>query len=334
MRGWFKGLVGLVVGGVLLAVVAAQVEWDKVEATILASEPLWLIPIGVVLTIHYALKGVRWRVLLSGSSRVSVLFSIRLTMVGFLMNNIFPARIGELGRPYLLSANDPGVPFTFALATVVGDKLFDLFLVVVCLLVSSVVLPLPGYAVTGIAILCTVCLAGLGAALYRNRTYRTYGTYGTDGTDEMNGTDPGTFAPHGTRSGFRGVVGQFADGLATVASVKRGGLALVCSVGAFGFLASAAYMTLLMLNLDGSLAVSLFVIGMVGIGFMIPSPPTNAGSFHFFAAQALLLSGAAAADAAFSFALISHISQVAVVTLTGALSLVGLDWKRVRNDHP
>lgn len=320
-----KGLVGIAIGVVFLALVAWRIDWTQVGETLLHAESLWLIPIAIVLTVHYALKGLRWRVLLSSTTDISPLFSIRLTMVGFLMNNIFPARIGELGRPYLLHANRKGVSFAFALATVVGDKLFDLFLVVVCLLLSSVILPMPAYAKNGILVLSGICLAGLAGAVTASRW--------KGGSGSSKGGGIFRLVPTRFRALVRDALVHFAQGLATVSSVRRALASLALTLAAFAFLACAVYMTLVMVHLEGRVETSLFVIGMIGIGFMIPSAPTNVGNFHFFATQALVMTGIADVDRAFSFALISHISQVAVVTVAGALSLVGLNWKQVWNDR-
>jgi len=321
-----KALVGLAIGIVFLALIGWRLEWDKVYDVLAASRPLYLVPIFFVLLIHYALKGLRWRVLLSGNTSVKRLFAIRLTMVGFLMNNIFPARIGELGRPYLLSANQPEISFSFALATVVGDKLFDLVLVILFLLASSLLLPLPPYAATGIAFLSVVCSGIICVALLASRWEERERTLGEDASRLFKLLS--SFGKHGGPV-YRAVL-SFAEGMSTVSSARRALVAMLYSVGSFAFLLSAVYMTMLMVNLEGDFATCMFVIGMIGIGFMIPSAPTNAGNFHFFAAQALLLSGTAEADVAFSFALISHISQVAVVTIAGAASLIGLDWRKLK----
>lgn len=324
-----KALVGLAIGLVFMGLIAWKLDWGQVYDTLAASQPLYLIPISVALVFHYALKGLRWRVLLSDSVDVPPLFAVRLTMVGFFMNNIFPARIGELGRPYLLSANQPDCSFSFAIATVVGDKLFDLLFVILFLLAASMILPMPDYAAGGILILSVACLGVIAASLIAAFWER-----------RERGREAGEswFSRLFLRFGKKGemlyeVVLNFAAGISTISSVRRAALATLLSALSFALLLGVSYMTMLMVNLEGSVPAAMFVIGMIGIGFMIPSAPTNAGNFHFFAAQALLLTGLAKPDVAFSFAVISHISQVVVVTVAGAASLPGLDWRKLTEDR-
>jgi len=319
-----RAVTGIAVGGIFLALVAWRMDWAQVWATVKSARTQYLLPISGVLVLHYFFKGLRWRALLSGTCRISPWFAFRLTMVGFFMNNVFPARIGELGRPYLLSANQQGVPFSFALATLVGDKLFDVVMVMSFLLVGSFCLDVPPYVRTGIVILAAACgcavVAGFLAAAWERRERRL-------------GADRSRLYKLCSRLGTRGdavysAVLDFAQGLSTISSLSRAAQALVCSAVSFAFLAGAVYMTMLMVNVEAGIIPSLFVIGMTGIGFMLPSAPSNAGNFHFFATEALLLIGLADQDVAFSFALISHATQFVLISAVGALALVGLDWRR------
>ena len=307
-RRWLAAAMGVAVGGGLLFLITRSLDWREVGRTLETSRPALLLPITLALAAHYLLKGLRWHALLARRVAVGRPLAIRLTMVGFLTNNVVPFRLGELGRPYLLSANHSAAPLPFAVATVFGDKLFDLAAVIACLLVASLALELPPYAARGILLLSTICVtAGVGAlvaARWRPRWLE--------------------------RGPLGGALSSFADGLATVSSPRTAALALAWTLGSFVLLALAMLLTLRMLGLPADPMACVFVLGMIGIGFMIPSAPTNAGNYHYFAAQALVLSGLATGDPAFAFAVVAHGSQVAVVTVLGLLSLVGLDWRPSR----
>ena len=323
-RDWLKVLLGLLIGLGLMALIALRMDWARVAHTLSESRPLLLIPLALCVALHYLLKGLRWHVLLQGDQPgVSRVLAIRLTMVGFLANSVIPLRLGELSRPYLLSANHPGVRFSWALATVVGDKLFDMLLTLLCLLGASIVLVLPETTAAGVAALGGACigitLLGLAAAWWRRRAAETGSSPG-----------PGTLAPEPDRLGSRigAAITTFADGLATISSPRRALLALIYSLFSFALLAAAMMLAMEAVNLEGSPLVALFVIGMVGIALALPAPPTHLGSFHFFAAQALTLAAVADPEVAFAFAVIAHSSQVVVVGLLGVVSLIGLQWRR------
>jgi len=323
-RSTSRMLIGLVAGTVFLLVVAWRLEWDRVGDSLAAAKLEFLAPIALLLTAHYFFKALRWQVLLSKAVDISPVLAMRLTMIGFLMNNVLPARIGEVGRPYLLSVNRPQVSFPFALATVVGDKLFDLLLNILTLLVLSFLLPLSDYARIGILVAAGAGIGVLGlsfcAAVFERHERESGGSRIVRRLLSFFGSRQN--AAHDALLGF-------AQGLATISSARRAAIALGFSLAALTCLGGAIWLTLAMLNLSPSPLTVAAVIGLTGIGFILPAPPTNAGNYHFFASAALTVSMTVGADEAFSFALASHVCQVGVVTALGAVSLIGLDWRRI-----
>lgn len=321
-----KIALGLAVGAVFFYLVARGVDWSSVGATLAGSEPLWLIPLVLSLTVHFVFKALRWRVLLSESVHVSRLFAFRLTMVGFLLNNVFPARLGEVGRLYLLSANRPDVPFSFGAATLVANKMFDLFAVVVFLLVASLTLPIPAAARWALTVFVVLCVALLGVA-FAAAWWR--------GRELGRGRDESALAGLLARFGSLGqgaydVVLEFAHGLATLTSVRRFVHASGHTVVASLALVVGVWSIFQMVGLEGSPLNAVFVVGLIGAGSILPSAPTNAGTHHFFATLALTLPAAADTDVAFSFSLISHAVEVILASVLGAVCLIGLDWRKAR----
>ena len=288
-----------------------QADLDAVLGVLAGADVRLLVPAGALLAVHYACKGLRWRSLLG--PEVPRLLAIRLTLVGFLLNNVVPARAGELGRPYLLAKNHPSASFSYALATLFGDKLMDLLFTLVCLLVAAAALPLPEFARAGAVALGGVGIVALGGAALAGRWL------------ERGGQLPGVLAERATP--ILPALHQFAAGLATVSSPHRA----LPAVGwtAMVFLLAGGELTLCMwaVGVEGTLFHAIFVLGMLGIGFAIPSPPTHAGTYHFFAAQALQLSGVATPEQALAFAVLAHAFQVGTVSVFGLLSTIGLDWR-------
>ena len=321
-----KIALGLGIGAFFFYLVARGLDWADVRDVLRTSEPLWLIPILVAIFGHFVFKSLRWRVLLSESVDLPRIFTFRLTMVGFFLNNVIPFRIGELARPYLLSANRPEVPFSFAVATVLANKLFDLLTVVIFLLVAALVLPLPSQAKLALAIVPAIALvfitSAFVAAAWRNRELarsrnasgllRILSRFGVVGTTAYD------------------VFLEFAHGLSTLTSVRRVAHALLHSITSSACLVVTVWCIMRMVGLTGSLANALFVVGMIGAGSILPSPPTNAGTHHFFASLALTLPSAASEDVAFSFSLISHASEVLLVAVVGAVCIIGLDWRKAK----
>ncbi len=86
------------------------------------------------------LRALRWKILLSHGVKFSTCFHVLMT--GFLLNCALPGRVGEVARPVLMAQKTKN-SFPGALSSVLLERLFDLFtlLVVFTLLISWIPIP-------------------------------------------------------------------------------------------------------------------------------------------------------------------------------------------------
>ncbi len=100
----------------------------------------WLIPPMAIYVVSMLLRGLRWKIILSGVEPVpfSVVFP-NLTF-GFFMNNVLPARGGEFVRCFTLS-RDTKIPVSSVLGTVVAERLCDMLGLMLVIFISSHLLP-------------------------------------------------------------------------------------------------------------------------------------------------------------------------------------------------
>ncbi len=89
----------------------------------------WMLVSLLIVVISFLVRVLRWQVILRTSAKISFWRAYHPMMIGFMLNCILPARVGELARPAILHQKD-GVPFTTGLATVATERLFDLFLLI------------------------------------------------------------------------------------------------------------------------------------------------------------------------------------------------------------
>lgn len=88
-------------------------------------------------------KTARWQVLLHDKKQtLSFGELLSVLLVGQMINNLFPARLGDLGRAYVAGGQRPEQPSrTFVFGTVIVEKIFDLFFYL--LLFAAVVIIVP-----------------------------------------------------------------------------------------------------------------------------------------------------------------------------------------------
>jgi len=85
----------------------------------------WAIPSVIITMIAFSVRVVRWQLLLLPIKRVGFWRAFHPLMIGFALNCLLPARIGEVARPAVFAQKEK-VPFFRVLATVGAERVFDL----------------------------------------------------------------------------------------------------------------------------------------------------------------------------------------------------------------
>lgn len=90
---------------------------------------LWVVPSTLIVFAGFALRAARWQLILNANHKIGFLSSYHPLIIGFMINCILPGRVGEVARPVILKKKD-NVPFSTGLATVVAERIFDLFILI------------------------------------------------------------------------------------------------------------------------------------------------------------------------------------------------------------
>lgn len=84
----------------------------------------WLFPGIAVYFIGVWVRAWRWHYLLKPVKSVSTQKMFPITTIGYMGNNIYPARAGEVLRAIILKRKE-GIPVTASLATIIVERIFD-----------------------------------------------------------------------------------------------------------------------------------------------------------------------------------------------------------------
>jgi hypothetical protein len=139
-RAWLKIGASIALMGVLLWWFLRSADLGEVAAVLMAADPVALIAAVALALGSYALRALRWGVILRpvGSVRLSSL--LLTTAVGYGAMALLPSRMVDLIRPVLLARRDR-LPLSATLASIVTERLFDLWSVVVFFLIFVFVPP-------------------------------------------------------------------------------------------------------------------------------------------------------------------------------------------------
>jgi uncharacterized protein (TIRG00374 family) len=109
--------------------VIRDVDFGLVVATI--REANWLLLVGLSVPSYLAvvqLRALRWRHLTDPIQPIGLRPLFRATAIGFMTNNIFPLRVGEVVRPWFLS-REVGAPSAALFGTVILERVIDTIMV-------------------------------------------------------------------------------------------------------------------------------------------------------------------------------------------------------------
>ncbi|CAN5792265.1 lysylphosphatidylglycerol synthase transmembrane domain-containing protein [soil metagenome] len=111
----------------LIAVTVGEIDLAALAGSITRADPLLLLAAFGVYYLGFPLRGYRWLLLLRGAGmRVPLRDSTEIIFIGWLVNCLVPAKLGDVYRAYLLRLNfDVSLSRTFG--TVFIERVFDLF---------------------------------------------------------------------------------------------------------------------------------------------------------------------------------------------------------------
>lgn len=111
----------------LIAVTVGEIDLAELAGSIIRADPLLLLAAFGVYYLGFPLRGYRWLLLLRGAGmRVPLRDSTEIIFIGWLVNCLVPAKLGDVYRAYLLRLNfDVSLSRTFG--TVFIERVFDLF---------------------------------------------------------------------------------------------------------------------------------------------------------------------------------------------------------------
>ncbi len=270
----------------------------------------FLLPVVVLIVLSLIGRSIRWGMLFPThpSLRLKDLFGAM--MVGYLANNILPARAGDLVRAYSLGKREDIAKST-ALATVVVERVVDLMISLVLLGAAFLFTPLPDWSRNVGIVLALVSLAALGFLIALNRM----GARLLQAVVRLL-----RFLPENVLKRIEGLGEGFIRGVAPMSDIPRVFKFLAMSSLIWLLEVSITYLTARAFDLPLGFAGSLFVLLIIAIGMAIPSAPGFIGTYEFFGVNALLLLGITGGEA-LGFLLVLHAVTLLGTSILGAYCL-------------
>ena len=136
-----RAMTGVLIGALFLWLALRQTSMEEVLAVFRQLNPSWL-AIGLLFYgLDLALRAARWRLLLMGIKVLDYRSVFTALIVGYSVNNLLPARMGELYRAHF-AGRRCGISRAAAFGSIVIERALDGTVVILCLLIGMLWVPL------------------------------------------------------------------------------------------------------------------------------------------------------------------------------------------------
>ncbi len=314
MKKHFRAVLGIVLSVGLLWWTLHGVSLSRVLHELGRANP-WLFALATVLaTLIFPLRARRWRTILDPIYPKLPFDPLwRATAIGMMVNNVVPARAGEVARAYVLTRETP-VPFATSIASLAVDRVFDA-IVLLLLAFSSLLDPsfphgvrLGGQSVTSWAIGGTALVAVLVALLYTlvffpAQLIRLFEIFARKLSPKIEARG-------------RAALETFAQGLSVLRSPTHFFAVFVWTLLHWLCNALAWWVAMKAIGIHVPFSAALLLQALVAIGVAVPAAPGYFGVFETVGVLGLAIYGVPASLAT-SWALGFHILSFIPITLIG-----------------
>ena len=307
-----RAVVGGVISIVALWFVLRGVDLARTGDLLRQADLRWVAFAALLLSLDLGFRAYRWQRLLHPIAAVRYLPMLGYLLIGYVANNILPARLGELIRVHYLGDRE-GISRASALGTVVVERIVDLVAVVAIASVALLVLSVRG--VVANAILVGAAVAGLLMAVLVLGIV----AHRLPGMDRI-----ASVAERYPR--VRQLASSLQGGLAVASRPRTLIEALLASAASWSMAILAFAAVGQAIGVELSIGQAALIASGVALASAVPAGPSNLGTFEFAAVEIGKAIGIPA-DSAFALALLVHATILVVTSLGGGIAFARLGWR-------
>ncbi|HZK77985.1 MAG TPA: lysylphosphatidylglycerol synthase transmembrane domain-containing protein [Gemmatimonadaceae bacterium] len=328
MKFSWRSAIGIALSVVLLwwtlRDVSMSVVWHELAHS---SIPLFLAS-AFCATIIFPLRARRWQIILQPVAPNTPMGPLwRSTAIGMMVNNLVPARAGEVARAYALTKQTT-ISLPTSIASLAVDRLFDML---VLLLLGAAAFLDPAFpsgahiagqslgslAQGSIAFVALLIVALYSLAFFPQELVRAYELFARRISPSLE-------------SKGKAVLINFSEGLSVLRSPQRFLAVLAWTILHWLVNALAFWLGFKAVGMNLPFSAALFLQTLIAIGVALPSAPGFFGVFEKLANVGLAIYGVGA-DSATSWAIGYHILSFIPITVIGVYYFVhlGLHFKEI-----
>jgi uncharacterized protein (TIRG00374 family) len=322
---------GILISFVLMYFALRKLNFVEAWTVVKQAQYLWLIPGIAVYFLAVLVRSWRWHYMLRPLKKISVWKMFPVVCIGYMGNNIYPYRAGEVLRAAVLKRRE-GVPISASLATVIVERVFDGVVMLAFVFLnlselskltndSGVIGNIQTVAFWGAIAFIGALVVFLLAAMFPKITAKVADWV-------IDHVVPGKI-----RQKTSDITHRFLTGLESLRSPKEALMIFFTSVIIWLLETCKYWLVMHAFPFQVSFFALMLMNGIVNLATTIPSAPGYVGTFDAPGIALLTAYGVSSAVAA-GYTLVLHVALWLPITLVGMLYFIpeGIRWGTVPDD--
>jgi len=295
MRKHYTFVAGLMISFLCIYWLSNKINHGKIVDIVTSIDTICLFWAVVLQLISFGVKGIRWGILLMPFKGCRTMLVTKIALIGLMLNNILPGKIGELGRAYLLG-NRKDIRKSLVLSTIITERSVDVLVVLFMLIVVSLVTPLSHLA-QRIIMYSSFAVFGFFSLLLLVKAKRAKLGFLLEAAFQRRFKRRGEAFIEIIKNLFLGFQWSTYKALALRLSFF--------SILYWGIICLSTQFIVWGFHLPVPYYVSIVIVGITSFGMIIPSSPGYLGTYHFLVVNTLLFFNVDK-NTALSFAILAH----------------------------
>lgn len=324
MKRWYIWL-GLLISVVFLIVALKNVDLRGVWQTLKNANFWWLIPGLAIYFLGVYIRAWRWQYLIKPIKKVPLGVLFPIINIGYMGNNVYPARAGEFLRAIVLKKR-ADISISASLATIVVERIFDAVVIL-----AFVILNLGQFskAITSESLSNTVeklaLIAGIGFTMLLFLFILT--AMFPAGAKKIIDWFIDRLVFTRLRLAISGFAERFLEGLESLRSPGVALMILFTTVLIWTFETVLYWSVMKAVGLSMSFLFLMLLNGVVNLVLLVPAAPGGLGTFDA-ASKAMLEAFGIVPELALGFTLVLRVALWLPITILGAIYFFreGLKW--------
>lgn len=318
MKRWQLWL-GILISAVFVWLALRGLELGQVWENIAEADYLWLLPGVAAYFVALWARTWRWDYMLRPVKEISLSGLFPVVVIGYMGNNVYPFRAGELLRAYVLRQRED-VSVSASMATVVVERVFDGLVMLVFVFVALPFTPIPSESLRSMVIVASLGFFGAMIVFFilaamPERAYRLAQWIAQ------------AILPYKAQEPLLDFTKRFLQGLESLRNFRNVLMIFFTSVVIWLLETVKYWFVMHAFPFEVSFFALMLMNGVVNLATTLPSAPGYVGTFDTPGIAILTLYGVGR-ELAGAYTLVLHAALWLPVTVLGAVYMIreGLGW--------